>query len=93
MPDIRPTVGSGALVLNATYDRTGLDPQHTEILGVPVPKVTIPLVPGKNITVVCEVVAMNHLLKYSGHDTAALFNQRLQARMAGFSEYLEEDYE
>ena len=77
----------------ATYDRTGLDPQHTEILGVPVPKVTIPLVPGKNITVVCEVVAMNHLLKYSGHDTAALFNQRLQARMAGFSEYLEEDYE
>lgn len=78
---------------SATYDRTGLDPQFTEILGVPVPKVTIPLVPGKNITVVCEVVAMNHLLKYSGHDTAALFNKRLQARMAGFSEYLEEDYE
>ncbi|HEX6748520.1 MAG TPA: HPr(Ser) kinase/phosphatase [Longimicrobium sp.] len=78
---------------NATYDRTGLDPQFIDILGVPVPKVTIPLVPGKNITVVCEVVAMNHLLKYSGHDTAALFNRRLQARMAGSSEYLEEDYE
>ena len=78
---------------NATYDRTGLDPQFIDILGVPVPKVTIPLVPGKNITVVCEVVAMNHLLKYSGVDTAALFNRRLQALMAGLSEYLEEDYE
>jgi len=78
---------------SATYDRTGLDPQFAEILGVPVPKVTIPLVPGKNITVVCEVVAMNHLLKFSGHDTAALFNRRLQARMSGTLEYLEEDYE
>ena len=78
---------------NATYDRTGLDPQHTEILGVPIPKVTIPLVPGKNITVVCEVVAMNHLLKYAGVDSAALFNRRLQARMMGTTEYLEEDYE
>jgi HPr kinase/phosphorylase len=78
---------------SATYDRTGLDPQFAEILGVSIPKVVIPLVPGKNITVVCEVVAMNHLLKFSGHDTAALFNRRLQARMGGTSEYLEEDYE
>jgi HPr kinase/phosphorylase len=78
---------------NATYDRTGLDPQLTDILGVPIPKVTIPLVPGKNITVVCEVVAMNHLLKYAGVDSAALFNRRLQARMMGTTEYLEEDYE
>jgi HPr kinase/phosphorylase len=77
----------------AHYDRTGLDPRFMEILGVQVPLVTIPLVPGKNITVVCEVVAMNHLLKYSGVDTAALFNRRLQARMAGVSDYLEEDYE
>ena len=78
---------------SAHYDRTGLDPQSVDILGVPIPKVTIPLVPGKNITVVCEVVAMNHLLKYSGVDSAALFNRRLQARMAGIGEYLEEDYE
>jgi HPr kinase/phosphorylase len=86
----------------AEYDRTGLDLKSIDILGVPVPLVTVPLVPGKNITVVCEVVAMNHLLKFAGHDTAALFNQRLQARMAGTSEqmemagtseYLEEDYE
>jgi HPr kinase/phosphorylase len=78
---------------NAVYDRTGLDTKTMDILGIPVPMVTVPLVPGKNITVVCEVVAMNHLLKYSGVDTARLFNQRLQQRMAGVSDYLEEDYE
>ncbi len=75
------------------YDRTGLEPQYLDILGVSIPKVVVPLVPGKNITVVAEVVAMNHLLKYSGVDSAALFNRRLQERMRGASEYLEEDYE
>jgi len=77
----------------AQYDRTGLEPQYLDILGVSIPKVVVPLVPGKNITVVAEVVAMNHLLKYSGVDSAALFNRRLQERMRGASEYLEEDYE
>jgi HPr kinase/phosphorylase len=43
---------------------------------------------------VCEVVAMNHLLKYAGVDVAGDFNRRLQARMmGGTTEYLEEDYE
>lgn len=78
----------------AYYDRTGLDNRTMEILGVPLPMVTVPLVPGKNITVVCEVVAMNHLLKYSGVDSARRFNERLLQRMAGgYREYLEEDYE
>jgi HPr kinase/phosphorylase len=78
------------------YERTGLDSRTMDILGVPIPIVTVPLVPGKNITVVCEVVAMNHLLKYAGIDTARRFNDRLQRRMsagAGRPEYLEEDYE
>ena len=78
---------------HAVYDRTGLDAKVMDVLGVPLPLVTVPLVPGKNITVVCEVVAMNHLLKYSGVDSARLFNQRLQHRMTGLTEYLEEDYE
>jgi len=75
------------------YDRTGLDVETTEILGVAVPKVTVPLNPGKNITVISEVIAMNHLLKYSGVDSAADFNRRLQGGMAPLDEYLEEDYE
>jgi HPr kinase/phosphorylase len=78
---------------HAVYDRTGLDTRSTDVLGVPVPTVTIPLVPGKNITVVCEVVAMNHLLKYAGVNSAERFNERLQQRMRPTPEYLEEDYE
>ncbi len=75
------------------YDRTGLDHAETEILDVTLPKTTIPLNPGKNITVICEVIAMNHLLKYSGVDTAAAFNQRLKDTMRPVREYLEQDFE
>jgi HPr kinase/phosphorylase len=75
------------------YDRTGIEPQSVEILGVPIPKVIVPLNPGKNITVIAEVVAMNHLLKYAGVDSAALFDRRLQNHLRATHEYLEEDYE
>ena len=77
-------------------DRTGLDTQTTNILGVDVPKVTVPLNPGKNITVVAEVVAMNHLLRYAGVDVAEAFNERLIGRMRTASQvrqYLREDNE
>ncbi len=77
-------------------ERTGLDQQTTEILDVPLPRVTIRLNPGKNITVVAEVVAMNHLLRYSGVDVASVFNERLMSQMAKqreLREYLSEDYE
>ncbi|HEX7049568.1 MAG TPA: HPr(Ser) kinase/phosphatase [Longimicrobiales bacterium] len=77
----------------AYYDRTGLETNAMEILGVPVPRVTIPLNPGKNITVISEVVAMNQLLKYSGVHSAALFNQQLQEAMQPARDALEEDYE
>ena len=75
------------------YTRTGLEMSETEVLGVPIPTVTIPLNPGKNITVISEVVAMNHLLKYSGVDTAAAFDQRLKDAMDPLKAYLEQDYE
>ena len=45
-------------------ERTGLSQQETMILGVRLPKVMVPLNPGKNITVISEVVAMKHLLRY-----------------------------
>jgi HPr kinase/phosphorylase len=77
----------------AQYDRTGLDTEEVELLGVKIPKVSVPLNAGKNITVVSEVVAMNHLLKYSGVHSAQLFNQRLMDSMKPVRAYLEEDYE
>lgn len=77
----------------ANYDRTGLDRGEVEILGVRLPQVTVPLNPGKNITVIAEVLAMNHLLKYSGVESAERFDRELRRRMAPVTEYLEEDYE
>jgi HPr kinase/phosphorylase len=77
-------------------DRTGLARDEVIILDVPVPKVVVPLNPGKNITVISEVVAMMHLLRYSGVDVAAAFNERLIKRMKeqrGVREYLQSDYE
>ena len=62
---------------DAAIDRTGLDAEMTTILDVELPKVRVPLNPGKNITVIAEVIAMNHLLKYSGIDPAERFNERL----------------
>jgi len=76
-----------------SYERTGLETEEVEILGVNVPKVIVPLNAGKNITVISEVVAMNHLLKYSGVHSARLFNDRLMDAMRPTREYLEEDYE
>ncbi|NIR43162.1 MAG: HPr(Ser) kinase/phosphatase [Gemmatimonadetes bacterium] len=75
------------------YERTGLDAEFVDILDVPIPRVTVPLNPGKNITVISEVVAMNHLLRYAGIDSAGTFDANLQKLMAPVREYLEEDYE
>lgn len=84
---------------DAQVERTGLDSDVTEILGVGLPKITVPLNPGKNITVIAEVIAMNHLLRYSGINPAERFNERLIGKMraaAGASEvqqYLRDDVE
>jgi HPr kinase/phosphorylase len=81
---------------NGVIERTGLDGETTTILEVELPKITVPLNPGKNITVIAEVIAMNHLLKYSGIDPAARFNERLMRQMRASSDvrrYLQEDNE
>lgn len=77
-------------------DRTGLQRDTMTILDTTIPKVIVPLNPGKNITVVAEVVAMMHLLRYTGVDVAAAFNERLIKKMRekrGVREYLRDDFE
>jgi HPr kinase/phosphorylase len=80
----------------AVVDRTGLDGENIQILDVNLPKVRVLLNAGKNITVICEVIAMSHLLKYSGFDPAERFNERLIKQMRAASDirqYLQEDNE
>jgi len=62
---------------NVTYDRTGLASSIERIMGVNIPKVLIPVSPGKSLTVISEVIAMNTLMKMNGIDTANEFNNAL----------------
>lgn len=59
------------------YERLGLEDRYTKILGVEIPIVTIPVSPGKNITVISEVIAMNHMLRVFGTNPAQEFQKRL----------------
>ena len=62
-----------------SYQRLGTEAEQDfyEVLGVKLPIITIPITPGKNITVISEVIAMNHMLKVYGYNTAERFNQML----------------
>ncbi len=83
------------------YTRINMVKDTHEILGVDLPMVRVPITPGKNITVICEVIAMNYLLRHYGHDPAEVFTERLRNRIQqeGPSaprrgiEYFEQDYE
>lgn len=57
------------------WEREGLTDNETTILGVNIPQIVIPLYPGKNITVISEVIAMNHMLKVYGINAARRFNK------------------
>ncbi len=66
---------------HTTYDRTGLSSSLEEIMGVKIPHILIPVLPGKNLTVISEVIAMNSLMKMDGMDTASSFNELLLRRI------------
>lgn len=78
------------------YERLGLEDRYTTILGVEIPVITIPVSPGKNITVISEVIAMTHMLKVYGESPAEKLiekqRQRIQ-RQAMTTQYLESDHE
>ena len=64
------------------YERTGLDERKTSILGVEIPLVQVPITPGKNITVISEVIALNYLVRVtSGFSPAERLNQHLMEIM------------
>ena len=65
------------------YDRLGLDEKTTEILGISVPTIEIPVSPGRNLSVVIEVAAMNNRQKRMGYNTAKEFNKRLMEQELG----------
>ncbi len=83
------------------YERIGMEDVFTTILGVKIPQVVLPIHPGKNITVIAETIAMNHLLKMYGYHTPREFNKRLKEYMKNKDilpldkdmDYLKKDWE
>lgn len=78
------------------YDRHGLDRETTEILGVRIPRVTAPIFPGKNNTVIAEIIALDFMLKTYGIDAAGEFNRKLIDAMSekgDTTHYLRHDLE
>ncbi|NCQ36331.1 HPr(Ser) kinase/phosphatase, partial [bacterium] len=78
------------------YERVGMEDRFTEILGVNIPQVVVPLFPGKNITVISEVIALNFMLKVYGYDAAQALNDRIIETMKKsdrLRHYLEQDRE
>lgn len=91
------------------YDRTGLDSACINLLEVETELIKLPIFPGKNITVIAEVIALNYLCKHYGYNAAEVFKKRLRDKIdskTGFNsgrkknanlerttEYFEHDFE
>jgi HPr kinase/phosphorylase len=78
------------------YERLGMDDQTREILGVSIPKVVLPIFPGKNITVIAETIALNHHLKVYGYHPARAFGKKLSEailKKSQLKDYLHGDFE
>lgn len=67
---------------NVDFDRTGLDDYFETILEVAVPKIRLPVRPGRNLASIVEVAARNHLLKRYGHHAARELNERIERQLA-----------
>ncbi|HPV01450.1 MAG TPA: HPr(Ser) kinase/phosphatase [Clostridiales bacterium] len=58
------------------YDRLGLEDHYTDILGISVPSLVIPVRPGRNLAIIVEVAAMNHRQKKMGYNAAKFLSER-----------------
>ncbi|MFA6467883.1 MAG: HPr(Ser) kinase/phosphatase [Bacteroidota bacterium] len=83
------------------FTRTGLDQETISIMDVELPHIRLPILPGKNVTVISEVIALNYLSKHYGYDAAQEFSKKLekviQIKTKGVGkrsiDYFEHDFE
>ncbi|HEB83999.1 MAG TPA: HPr(Ser) kinase/phosphatase [Bacteroidetes bacterium] len=80
---------------NQEWERIGLDQDSTTYLGVTIPMVRLPIFPGKNITMIAEVVALSVHLRVYGFNPAEELNRRLRNEIdrQRVRRYLIRDYE
>jgi HPr kinase/phosphorylase len=78
------------------YERLGLDEEIRDLLDVNIPYLQLPIFPGKNITVIAEVIALNIHLKVYGYHPAKVFDERLKDALqqkGDIADYLHRDFE
>lgn len=64
------------------YDRVGISEDSYSILEVKLPKITVPVRPGRNIAIIVEVAALNHRLREMGLDSEKVLGERLTQALA-----------
>ena len=89
--DVSVLYGMGAVMMEKTIslcmhlelgdiiviDRLGMADDFVTLLGTKVPKITIPVRPGRNVAIIMEVAAMNFRLKSMGHNPADALDQKM----------------
>ncbi|MCL2082695.1 MAG: HPr(Ser) kinase/phosphatase [Oscillospiraceae bacterium] len=70
---------------DAVYDRLGLDETTTDILGINIASLTVPVKPGRNLAVIIEVAAMNNRHKKMGYNAALEFTEGINKYFAAHS--------
>lgn len=69
------------------YDRLGMVDEYTNVMGINIPSMTVPVKIGRNIAVIIEVAAMNNRQKRMGYNAATELNNRLMKRMQEETEF------
>ena len=69
-------------VEGAEYDRLGIVGETYELLGVSKPYVRLPVASGRNLALLVEIAARNHLMKLQGYDSARAFTERIDEQIA-----------
>ncbi len=82
------------------YTRTGLETKKIKMLDVDIEHIKVPIVSGKNLTVISEVIALNYLSKQFGYNAAEVLNEKLRAKIKSKKsgtnrsvKYFEHDFE
>lgn len=75
------------------YDRVGIDENYIDILGVKIPKVTVPVKPGRNLAMIVEVAARNNRQKQFGYNAAIELDNKLKKELNRKKKELEEQRE
>jgi HPr kinase/phosphorylase len=74
------------------YDRVGLDTVYRELLGIKIPQIVIPAIPGKNLGTIVELAAASHLLRRRGYNPARELDAQILEEMNARAEEAREPY-